>query len=328
MKNGPWQFDFNVVLLKEYDCSIRPSDMVFDSLDMWVRVRDLSMDMMNKVFGKLIGNWVGKYISTDVDDEGIAWGKDLRIRVSVRIDQPLMRGVSLRESEEEVEGKWFELKYEKIPHFCFECGRLVHTEDGCQAEKEEVPQWGEWLRASPGRSQKPAPPARPSFSSGSYTSRSSDSEFRYRGDVSIRDIPPRRNLARDFSYSSSSRTGDVESGRESGGVTSPMKGNRMWPYDKQDGKEPMIEASRKSKGGTFTRRPRGQGLNQAMDVTSVPQGALSRKRGTKLAWVPVPVQVIGEGSSESAGKRQRTASVFDRLEDPSADPAGQGRRAQ
>jgi hypothetical protein len=38
--------------------------------------------------------------------------------------------------------------------------------------------------------------------------------------------------------------------------------------------------------------------------------------------------VVGEGDSESAGKRQRTVSVFDMLEDPSADPARQGRREQ
>jgi hypothetical protein len=56
----------------------------------------------------------------------------------------------------------------------------------------------------------------------------------------------------------------------------------------------------------------------------------------------VPVRVVGEGSSESAEKRRRTAtvfdrlddgvavqnSVFDRLEDPSADPGRQGRREQ
>jgi hypothetical protein len=45
------------------------------------------------------------------------------------------------------------------------------------------------------------------------------------------------------------------------------------------------------------------------------------------------VQVVGEGEedSSSAGKRQRTNSVFERLEDPndsSADPARQGHREQ
>ena len=76
------------------------------------------------------------------------------------------------------------------------------------------------------------------------------------------------------------------------------------------------------------------------DRQQVPQGTLSKKRGQKQVWMPVNVQVIGEESSESQGKRQRTSSVFDRLEDPpaesvfdrleisAADPAVQGRREQ
>jgi hypothetical protein len=138
MKNGPWQFDFNVILLKEYDGSIRPSDITFDSLDIWVRVLDLPMDMMNSVYGELIGGWIGRYIHTDVDEDGIAWGKDLRIRVAVRVDQPLVRGVPLKSSAEDEDSNWFDLKYEKVLHFCFDCGSLVHSDEGCSAEKADV----------------------------------------------------------------------------------------------------------------------------------------------------------------------------------------------
>jgi hypothetical protein len=55
MNNGPWQFDFQMVLLKEYSGYVRPSDMVFDLVEIWVRVLDLPMDMMNLFFAKLIG---------------------------------------------------------------------------------------------------------------------------------------------------------------------------------------------------------------------------------------------------------------------------------
>jgi hypothetical protein len=72
LKNGPWQFGFSVVLLKDYDGSIRPSDMTFDWMEIWVRVLDLPMDMMNRVYGELIGNWIGHYISVEVDDDGMA----------------------------------------------------------------------------------------------------------------------------------------------------------------------------------------------------------------------------------------------------------------
>jgi hypothetical protein len=89
-KNGPWQFDFYPLLLKEYDGSVRPSDMVFDKMDIWVRVLDLPLDMMNVAYGELIGGWIGDYISADVDEDGTAWGEELRIRVAIRVDQPLV----------------------------------------------------------------------------------------------------------------------------------------------------------------------------------------------------------------------------------------------
>jgi hypothetical protein len=99
---------------------------------------------------------------------------------------------------------------------------------------------------------------------------------------------------------------------------------------------------RKHQRGTFVRKARKQpegGIPASLEKLG------TRKRGTKQVWVPVPVQVIGEGSSESAGKRMRTTSVFDRIEEqqagdsskrtnsvfdrieePTADPARQGRR--
>jgi hypothetical protein len=122
VKTGSWQFDFNVILIKDSVRSVRPSDMVFDNLDVWVRVLDLPMDMISRFHGELFGGWIGTYIGTDVDEEGLAWGKDLRIRVAVRVDQPLLRGISVKETEEEVEAKWFGLKHEKIPYFYFDCG--------------------------------------------------------------------------------------------------------------------------------------------------------------------------------------------------------------
>jgi hypothetical protein len=327
MRNGPWKFDFNVVLLKDYDGSVRPSDMVFDSMEIWVRVLDLPMDMMNRVYGELIGNWIGRFVSVEVDSEGMAWGKDLKIRVAIRVDQPLVRGVPLKESEDEVEGKWFDIKYEKIPHFCFDCGCLVHAVEGCQAGSKDVKQWGEWLRASPRKPSRAAPVSRPSVSSSSFSSRSAGGGARFDGGVSIRDLPPRRKLAFNQEESSSSRTGGVEHRCEEE-FTSPGKdlGSRASEVD--GGKAPMEILPRKTRQGTFVRKPRAQVGDRSGEHFLVPLGARTKKRGSKQVWLPVPVRVVGEGDSESAGKRQRTVLVFDRLEDPSADPARQGRREQ
>jgi hypothetical protein len=41
---------------------------------------------------------------------------------------------------------------------------------------------------------------------------------------------------------------------------------------------------------------------------------MNRKRGPKQVWMPVKVQVVGEGDTEGLGKRQRTTSLFDRMD--------------
>jgi hypothetical protein len=335
--NGPWQFDFSVILIKNYDGAVLPSDMIFNSLEIWDRVLDLPMDMMNRAYGELIGGWIGKFVTVEVDEEGMAWGEDLRIRVEIRVDQPLLRGVPLKNSDEEEEGKWFDLKYERVPHFCFDCGCLVHPSSGCGAENAGdaagVQQWGEWLRASPRKSQRPPASARPSVSSGSYSGRSTGAGSKQAAMPSVRDLPPRRNLLKDYSGSSLSHTGGYERQRGSQEVTSSGKLPDWRERDswcEQEG-EGLGFRSRGRGTGTYTRRKRGDGSVLPSSKAVVPMGTMSKKRGTKQIWQRVEVQVVGEESSQTPGKRQRTASVFDRLEDPidsSADPTARGRRDQ
>jgi hypothetical protein len=199
--------------------------MTFEKLEVWVRVLDLPLDMMNKAYGELIGNWIGKYISVEVDDDGTAWGEELRIYVEIRVDKPLIRGVNLRASPEAMEGRWFDIKYEKIPHFCFDCGMLVHSAKECEAEKEEVQQWGEWLRASPGRHKKSSLSSvqRPVVSSDSFSSWSGDRSGSPRARATMRDLPPKRNLFRNNADSGSSRTGEFDPRRADREVNSPNK---------------------------------------------------------------------------------------------------------
>jgi hypothetical protein len=114
--------------------------------------------------------------------------------------------------------------------------------------------------------------------------------------------------------------------REEEDVTSPGKFIDPGVLHRRSEKAPVQQDYRK-KPGTFTRRPRPDSKLQIAKKKLLPQGSKTNKQ-TKQIWVQVPVQVVGEGDSESAGKHQKTTSVFDRLEDPSADPARQGRREQ
>jgi hypothetical protein len=248
--------------------------MVFNKMEVWVRVLDLPLDMMNRVYGELIGNWIGEYRSVDVEEDGTTWGEELRIRVAIRVDQPLLHGVRICESEEREVGHWFDLKYEKIPHFCFDCGLLIHPDGKCLAEKQELKQWGKWLRCSPGRKKKAVPAQRPTVSSGSFSSHSGDGDSGNLngGGAQVRDLPPRRSLFRDYTISGSSRTGEVDrrKGREE--VRSPIKNH--WVQDNGGGRpsEERVLPS-KTKRGTYVRK--GRNVCRGDDFRGMPRAALS-----------------------------------------------------
>jgi hypothetical protein len=60
----------------------------------------------------LFGNWIGKFISVDANEYGTAWawGEELRIRVQIKVDKPLVRGVLfvLRTHKKPCVSNWIE----------------------------------------------------------------------------------------------------------------------------------------------------------------------------------------------------------------------------
>lgn len=146
LHNGPWQFDFHVVVLKDYEGNVTASEMIFYTVQTWVRVVDLPLDKRTSEFGRALGDWLGEVVRVDVEKDGFARGKELRVRAKISIFEPLVRRFKLRSSLEDEEGTWYDFHYEKIPHFCFECGRLVHPRGICEPPVDSSSQWGLWLR--------------------------------------------------------------------------------------------------------------------------------------------------------------------------------------
>ena len=116
--------------------------MVFDKVDVWVRVSDLPPDKRTEVFGRALGNWLGETIKVDVDRKALRVGTNFVFE---------LRSLCLKKKADDQERTWFEFSYEKIPHFCFDCGRLVHANGICEPPVEQAAQWGSWLRYDSGK---------------------------------------------------------------------------------------------------------------------------------------------------------------------------------
>jgi hypothetical protein len=124
----PWSFDRQILVLNDFDGSKPPSQLEFNHSPFWVQVHDMPLLCMNKNVGTKIGNSLGDLEDVDVAGNGLGWGSYLRLRVTIDITKPLDRGRDLNFAGK---SSWVEFKYEKLPLFCFQCGRIVHGPRGC-----------------------------------------------------------------------------------------------------------------------------------------------------------------------------------------------------
>ena len=86
-------------------------------------------------------------------------GDFLQIRFKVHISKPLCRGrrVALDDKDE----VWVSSKYEKLPNFCYRCGKVSHMDKECEkwlASKGTLTldqqEYGAWFRAPPYNTEK------------------------------------------------------------------------------------------------------------------------------------------------------------------------------
>lgn len=147
----PWSFDQNLVLFKEIDGTAQPSNISLTYCPFWVRLYNLPLDSRTERRIRLIGGGLGTVL--DVEFDGIGWDRSARVKILLDVTKPLRHIQQIRSKEGKV--VVVDIKYERLPNFCYSCGRLGHIERDCQHtsedDREEEKQWGTWLRASPRR---------------------------------------------------------------------------------------------------------------------------------------------------------------------------------
>ena len=150
-KNGPWNFDNNLLLMCRWKKGLFVTNISFTHSPFWVQVWGLPFKNMFEEVGRDLGNRLGKYIEIDKRSWLSEQAKFMRIRVDLPIDRPLRRGANIVNLEGEK--FWVTFMYERLPTFCFLCGILGHDEKHCSGKSstsEAHKQYGDWLRANGG----------------------------------------------------------------------------------------------------------------------------------------------------------------------------------
>jgi hypothetical protein len=148
LKGRPWIFEDSLFSVKDFDGLSTLSETSFERAEFWVRMFNLPLACMGKEVGFQIGSTMGTVTEVETDDDGVGWGKYLRVRINLDLTKPLARGRTINLFGKKV---LITFQYKKLPRYCFDCGKIWHGGNGCsqmsgRSKLESGQQYGTWLR--------------------------------------------------------------------------------------------------------------------------------------------------------------------------------------
>lgn len=91
-EEGPWSFDKNLVLIKEFEGETQINKITIMDAAFWIRLYDIPLHAMNERVARMIGASIGLVEDIDVEQGEVARGEFIRIKVRTDISKSLMRG--------------------------------------------------------------------------------------------------------------------------------------------------------------------------------------------------------------------------------------------
>ncbi|CAO2141996.1 unnamed protein product [Urochloa humidicola] len=133
LDGGPWGHKGDALIMVSYDGLQRPSEVVIDAVNVWVRFYDVPLRLRKPLFSAVLAKKVSPRV---LDGGGPVRNKNfLRAWVALPLDEPLKPEVEATIKDTGL--MKFEVGYENVPFFCFICGRMGHSKRECPKEEED-----------------------------------------------------------------------------------------------------------------------------------------------------------------------------------------------
>ncbi|KAJ4828912.1 hypothetical protein Tsubulata_008083 [Turnera subulata] len=116
----PWVILGRYLTVEPWQPQFCPSKYKITSVVIWIQLLKLSCEYYDLPILRAVCNLIGRFVRIDYNTQESNQGKFARVAVELDLSKPLQPRVL-------VDGKWYEITYENLPHMFFECGRVGHN---------------------------------------------------------------------------------------------------------------------------------------------------------------------------------------------------------
>ncbi|KAK4433394.1 hypothetical protein Salat_1101700 [Sesamum alatum] len=130
VEGAPLALNKNLLVLHLVGENENPVTVNLDHCDFYIHVYNLPVGKMTKEMAAFIGDKIGIFRNVGIDSDGVIWGSNLRIPVSINVTKPLPRVLKIISVfRDEI---FVTFKYGSLPNFCYLYGMLGHLSKACE----------------------------------------------------------------------------------------------------------------------------------------------------------------------------------------------------
>ncbi|KAJ8754188.1 hypothetical protein K2173_002087 [Erythroxylum novogranatense] len=145
-----WSFNKCILLIHQWKEGENPTEINFIHTDVWVQFHGLPLGFASEMLARNIINLMGTYLEYDSTQRRNTWNNYMQVRVSINVEEPLMRKKIIRKQGGDPIVITF--SYERFPLVCYLCGLIGHGETYCvklleNPDEEVSREWPEEIQA-------------------------------------------------------------------------------------------------------------------------------------------------------------------------------------
>ena len=160
LKDGPWTFDNQVLLLIQWKIGMTADNVKYDSVSLWIQIWGAPFHLVSPKVTKAMRSKLRTVVEVEKKQKQGGQSYFMRVKVAIPLAKPIRRGAFLAGSEGMKH--WVTLKYKRLPLFYHHCGILGHDLKHYASyfvttknEGETRCQYRDWLKATGGRNRSP-----------------------------------------------------------------------------------------------------------------------------------------------------------------------------